>query len=516
VYDGQVNLDVELVLMRQERDLYRKLLDLGVVNALAPFLDEALALVAEIAGARCGYIALGGESETGGKARSWAARGFSDEDIEREVRKALSQSVIAAAIATGQTIVTESALSDPRFMKRSSVRRNRIQAVLCAPIGTSPPIGVVYLQDRADGGAFSEEDRLRIELFARHILPLADRLLSQQTRREDEDPTKSSRMALDVKRLVGRSEALARVLKDVRVVGPRDVSVILTGPTGTGKTDIARVIHDNGSRRERPFVALNCANLSEALAESELFGHEKGSFTGADRKAPGHVAAAHTGTLFLDEVGELPLVVQAKLLKFIESKQYYAVGSAQVSQADVRIIAATNADLQVAAGERRFREDLYFRLRGYSIRVPPLAERTEDIVELMEHFCHRACEREKIALLTFSPGALRAAEAAEWPGNIRQLCMTVEEAVLRSHAEGVLVIERHHLFPKEANASLASSKEQPRPTLQQAMRAYQARFVQDVLDEIGWNMKAAAERLDITRSHIYNLVNAHGLKRKGS
>jgi Nif-specific regulatory protein len=503
------DLESELVRTRKERDLYRKLLDLGFVDTAAPFLQEALALVVEIAGATRGYIALGGESETGGNTRWWAARGFSDEDVERDVRKALSEGVIAAAVASGQTIVAESALTDPRFMKRSSVRRNQIEAVLCAPIGTSPPIGVVYLQDRTGGGAFSEEDRIRIEVFARHLLPLADRLLSHEARRENEDPTRDVRAEIDVARILGRSQALARVLKDIRLVAPRELSVILTGPTGSGKTDMARVIHDNSLRRDRPFVALNCANLSESLAESELFGHERGAFTGADRRSSGRITSANTGTLFLDEVGELPPVVQAKLLQFIETKEYYAVGATQPSRADVRILAATNTDLQAAVADRRFREDLYFRLRGYAIRVPSLAERREDILELMVHFCQRACEREKLTVLSFSPAAIRAAEAAEWPGNIRQLCSAVEEAVLRAAGETSLVIERHHLFVEDTNP-----KPLTRPTLQQAMRTFQARFVQETLDELSWNVKEAAERLDIARSHIYNLIKAHGLKRK--
>jgi Nif-specific regulatory protein len=502
----------DLARLRKERDLFRKLLDLGTVDAQGAFLEEALALVVEIAGARRGYIALGRDGHSVASPRWWIARGFSQEDVEEEVRDSLSRGVIAEAFATGNTIATASALDDPRFNKRGSVRRNRIEAVLCTPIGAAPPIGVIYLQDRIDPGPFSEDDRLRIEVFARHIAPFADRLLTRQERRDDDDPTRAYRASLDVSRLIGRSAALARVLKDVRLVAPRDVSVLLTGPTGTGKTDVARAIHDNGPRSRGPFVAMNCANLSESLAESELFGHEKGAFTGADRRATGRVAAASGGTMFFDEVGELPLGVQAKLLKFLESKEYYAVGAARPSRADVRIIAATNVDLEAAVGERRFRDDLYFRLRGFSVRMPSLAERPEDIADLMAHFCARVCEREGLAALRFSPGALRAAEAAEWPGNIRRLASAVEEAALRAHEDGVLVIEQQHLFPHTNGSSAGGKKE--RPSLQAAMQAYQARVVAEALEHAGWNVTDAAEQLDITRSHVYNLIKAHGLKKR--
>jgi len=501
----------DLKRIAKERDFYRKLLDLAAVEALEPFLREALELVMEVADARRGYIALGRDSGAGHHPGWWIARGFSDQDVDDEVRKAISQGVIAEAVATGRTITIASALVDPRFEKRGSVRRNRIEAVLCAPISASPPLGVIYLQERIAPGAFTEEDRVRLEIFARHLAPLADRLLFRQERREETDPTLAYRRSLEVGRLIGRSAALARVLKDVRLVSPRDVAVLLTGPTGTGKTDIARVIHENSARQSRPFVALNCANLSDTLAESELFGHEKGAFTGADRRVIGKVAAASTGTLFLDEVSELPLSVQAKLLTFLDSKEYYPLGASLPSRADVRIIAATNTDLEVAVAERRFREDFYFRLRGFSIRVPSLAERADDIADLMAHFCVRVCEREGFPALSFSPAAISAAEVAEWPGNIRRLASAVEEAALRAHEDSVLVIERHHLFP---DSSASGAEEKKRPTLQAAMRAYQARYVLETLEEAGWDIQKTAERLDIVRSHVYNLIKAHGLKRK--
>ena len=497
---------------RKELALYRKLLDLGTVDALGPFLEDALALVVEIVGARRGYIELGSDADGTGATQFWIARGFSDEDVREQIKKALSRSVIAEALATGRTVATASALDDERFKTSRSVRRNRIEAVLCAPIGSSPPIGVVYLQDRTEAGPFSEADQRHVELFARHVAPYADRLLAKEAQKEEDDPTRPLRATLAVGRLVGRSPALARVLKDVKLVAPRSVCVLLTGPTGTGKTDLARVIHDNSPRSRGPFVALNCANLSDTLAGSELFGHEKGAFTGADRRSAGKIATASGGTLFLDEIGELPLDAQAKLLTFLDSKEYFAVGSDKLSRADVRLIAATNVDLEAAVADKRFRRDLYFRLSGIPIRVPSLAERREDIPDLMAHFLARVCEQEGLATLRFSPGATRAAEAAEWPGNIRELARAVEAAALRASADEVLTVERQHLFPDDVAAEAGAPR--GRPTLQAATHAFQARFVQEVLDEVGWNVKEAAARLDIVRSHVYNLIKAHGLRKK--
>ncbi|MFO0758857.1 MAG: sigma-54-dependent Fis family transcriptional regulator [Byssovorax sp.] len=493
----------------KERDFYRKLVALSAQDELGPFLADALGLIVEVAGARRGYIELSDGRDADGLPRFWLARGCSDEDVAA-IRGSLSTGVIAEAIVTGKTIATASALTDPRFKARGSVRRNKIEAVLCAPIGASSLVGVVYLQDRIAVGPFSDEDREHVEAFARQLGPLADRLVMREARKEEDDPTRTLRTELNLSGVIGRSPALAKLLKGVKLVAPNDIAVLLVGPSGTGKTAVASVIHNNGPRAHGPFLALNCATLPENLAENELFGAARGGHGTATQPIEGKVAAASGGTLFLDEVGELPLGVQSKLLTFLESKEYQRLGSTKKERSDTRIIAATNADLRALIGENRFRADLFYRLQGMTLRVPALAERREDIGDLVRFFGERCCETYHLPAMRFSPGTLRAAEAAEWPGNIRELCSAVERATMTAAAEGALVVERTHLFPDEEEGGTKEA----RKTFQAATRDFQKKYVEEVLEATGWDLVKAAEWLDVSRSHLYNLIKAHGLGKK--
>lgn len=494
--------------LQQERDFYRSLLELGTREEIEPFLDDALSLIVRLSGAQRGYLELLEDRRQDGPPRFWMAHGCYDEDVE-EIRAAFSQGVIAEALATGQTIITESALRDPRFWTRGSVRRNRTEAVLCAPIGSSPPLGVVYLQDRSQPGPFTGEDRQRVEDFARHLATFADRLLARQRQRDATDPTRPYRAKLRAEGVIGRSPALARVLEQLSLVAPLDVSVLLTGPTGTGKTQLARVLHDSGPRAGAPFVEINCAALPESLVESELFGSLSGAHSAALRKMEGKVAAAEGGTLFLDEVGELPLSSQAKLLQLLQSREYYPLGAARPVRANVRVIAATNVDLKAAVARKSFREDLLYRLEVLPLRVPSLAERPEDAAELASHFCAQVCEQHGFPRLRLSIGALRAVEAAEWPGNVRELGHKVQAAVIRAASEGVAQIERRHLFPEVAGTPEGSPQQL---TFQEATRRFQDELLRRTLEETGWNISEAASRLELSRSHIYNLIKAFGIE----
>jgi Nif-specific regulatory protein len=311
--------------------------------------------------------------------------------------------------------------------------------------------------------------------------------------------------------VVGHSAALAATLRQVALVAPLDLHVLLTGETGTGKSQLARVIHNNGPRAPYPFVALNCAALPETLLESELFGALPGAHSTATRRIEGKVESAERGTLFLDEVAELSLSAQAKLLHLMQSKEYYPLGGTKPLRANVRIIAATNIDLRQAIADKRFREDLFYRLQILPIHVPSLAERRTDIPVLATQFSVQACDQHGLPRLPLSPNALRALESAEWPGNVRQLQHAVEAAVIRAAGEHARQVERGHLFP---DATAAPETEIDDVTFQDASRRFQATFLQDALERHGWNVVETARRLDLGRSSVYNLIRAFGLERK--
>jgi two-component system response regulator HydG len=237
--------------------------------------------------------------------------------------------------------------------------------------------------------------------------------------------------------LVGSSEPLRRVLEQVRKVAPTDATVLVLGESGTGKELVARALHESSQRREKPFVSVSCAAIPEGLLESELFGHEKGAFTGAVRRKLGRFELAHEGTLFLDEVGELPPSVQVKLLRVLQERKFERVGGEETVEVDVRLVSATNRDLAEMVSRGAFREDLYYRLDVVSVRLPALRERPGDVEELARHFLARSAQRLGRAVAGFTPEALELLRRHRWPGNVRELENVVEQALV--FAEGDLV-----------------------------------------------------------------------------
>ncbi len=303
--------------------------------------------------------------------------------------------------------------------------------------------------------------------------------------------------------VVGESPVMQQVLKTCDAAARGDSVVLLHGETGTGKQYLAHYIHSQSARAQAPFVYVNCATLSETLLESDLFGHERGAFTGAHRRKHGRVELAHGGTLFLDEIAEMPPGVQAKLLHFIEYGEYQRLGGTETLKADVRLICATNRDLHDEVQNGRFREDLYYRVQVVEIRVPPLRERPEDIDVYLDFFLDRLSRDVKKRRPRLSPGLREKLRTYPWPGNIRELRNAVERAVILS--DRPLLSDRDFPFLIQTPPSVESVLLSPRP-LQQAMNEFKQVFIRHVLDSCGNNQTRAAEVLKIQRTYLNRLL----------
>lgn len=397
-----------------------------------------------------------------------------------------------------------------------------------------------------------------------HILPVLDRAMEVRRLRLENQRLRRYLKSLTFEseryRLVGSSQAMQRVLQLIERVAPTDATVLIRGPSGTGKELVARAIHANSRRRDHPFIAVNCATLQESLLESELFGHEKGAFTGADRSKPGLFEVAEGGTLFVDEVAEMSPALQAKLLRVLENGHYRRVGSTQDRYANVRILAATNKPLEEEVRQGRFRDDLYYRLNVITLTLPPLRERREDIPELVNHFLtSRAITRTPLSIST---EALDLLCRYDWPGNVRELANVLERAQILAEGSVILPADLPEnlvaaarwsttaplsstafapsIVPTESpihpSAGLPSGlpptsissaikgqrTAQPGDTAtagsaatEYTLAAVERRHILEILQRCNGNKVHAARMLGVSRRTLYRLLDKHGLRDPG-
>jgi two-component system, NtrC family, response regulator AtoC len=313
--------------------------------------------------------------------------------------------------------------------------------------------------------------------------------------------------------IVGQSQAMRDVTSILQRIAPSNVPILIEGESGTGKDLLARAAHAMSPRAGRPYVALNMSAIPENLAEAELFGHEKGAFTGAEQARDGFFAEAEGGTLFLDELGLLPLALQPKLLRVLQDGQYIPVGSRKARQADVRIIAATNEDLATQVKAGRFREDLWFRLRVVPVRLPPLRERREDIPLLVDHLIRKHAVRLNRPPLKPDADAMRALLDHAWPGNIRELEHAVERGLLLAQGEAITLAD---LPPELTPAPAPADGGDAGGRYRRARDAWERRWLEELLREAGGSVGKAAELAGLHRSTLYEKLTRHGLAEKDS
>jgi len=307
--------------------------------------------------------------------------------------------------------------------------------------------------------------------------------------------------------IVGNSPAMTRLLETVEQAAPSEANILLFGESGTGKELIAGAIHYNSSRRDFPFVKINCAAITETLLESELFGHERGAFTGADKKKKGQFVQAHNGSILLDEISEMPLTMQAKLLRVLQEREVTPVGGERSIPVDVRIIAATNKDLTGLVSRNAFRQDLFFRLNVVKLDLPPLRERREDIPELAHHFLELFAAKNKKSISGFTPDAMDALLKYPWPGNVRELMNTIERAAVLSRSEYLSLQD----FPLIAPAAEPPPAPQTPETNPLPLAEVEKQAILTTLAAVDGNRSEAARRLGITRKTLLKKLKEYGV-----
>ncbi len=433
-------------------------------------------------------------------------------NIEADDVEELSRGIIRRVIETNEPILSIDAQTDDRLNRYQSVIDYNIRSVLCVPVFhlNEGVMGALYVDHRGIGNAFSDEDQTFLQAFA-NLVSVA--LVNARMHEQLEEKTRYLQQQIERRYqlgdLVGQSDAMQRVYQLIETAAKSDIPVLVQGETGTGKELAARAIHYNSTRKDLPFLSQNCAALSPQLLQSELFGHKKGSFTGATEDHIGIFEAANGGTVFLDEIGDAPPQLQRSLLRVLQEGEVRRVGETVNRTVDVRIIAATNRDLKQEIEKGSFREDLYYRLRVIQIDMPPLREHIEDVPLLAEHLLTRAKEGANKSVGNLTVGAIRALAKHYWPGNVRELENVIRRAVALAEEGGEITSD---LFSGAVGHAVSGTSLEYQGRLQDRMQEHEKRLVMDALEKYEGNITHTAKALGITRAGLQKKINRLGLR----
>ena len=518
--------------MPSEGSPFRLLYDLGCAFAARLELDELIPLVVakcrEVLGAEGAAILLL-DPERNQLHFPYVA----EEDPEvaeslGELRFPADQGIAGAVLASGQPTRIDDVSADGRFYP--DVDRHTgltTRSLVAAPLATTHgTVGVIEVVNRQGGGAFTEADLALLSALAASVAVAIEnaRLWAQMTAAAQRLRAQVGALRRDLAHrdrfdgMIGTGPGMAEVFGLMESAAGSPIAVLVEGETGTGKELVARGIHRASARASEPFVAVNCAALPETLLESELFGHRRGAFTGATQDQRGLFEAASGGTIFLDEIGDMPMTMQAKLLRVLQEGEVLPVGERQARKVDVRVISATNHDLTAEVGRRAFRDDLYYRLGAFPIRLPALRERREDIPLLADRFLAAAAERHRRQIPGIDPAALDLLVRFDWPGNVRELQNEIERAV-------ALAPDGRAIAAAQLSAKLGAARSPgaeppvtgPPPSaslsqLREARTAFEVQFITKVLTEQGGNVTQAARALGISRVALQKKMKEYGLR----
>jgi transcriptional regulator with GAF, ATPase, and Fis domain len=419
-----------------------------------------------------------------------------------------SNRAIDFAKDSSHTVLTNEADWRDSVDPQSSLERNLIASVLCAPLTHAGRVlGYLYLDRLQTSEAFTGEDRL----FCDSCVPLFSEILAncEEKKRQAETIARLQATAFEDRGgMIYQSDVMAGAVSLSVKIAATDSPVLIFGETGTGKELMARYVHDHSRRSSGPFKAINCGAIPETLIESELFGHEKGSFTGATQRTIGLFEAAHGGTVLLDEIGELPLSLQVKLLRVLQDSEITRVGGTETVHADIRIIASTNKKLSDEVLSGRFRQDLFYRLNVFTLTMPPLRDRGEDILLLAEYFVKKYCQQFGLPAKTLVTSAQNALLSHTWPGNIRELENVVQKAILFSSDDR---IAKEHIQIQGEESSAANAGLSSSVTLKEARAVAEKEIITRTLKRTRGNVSSASKLLDIDRKWLMKLMDELGI-----
>ena len=475
---------------------------LNSVRGLAALQDKALEAVLAAVPADHGAILL---TEDGDGFSSITGR---DRRLGANQSIHASQTILNRVLKEDLAVLSSDVQTDDSYREAESLLERRVHSVLAVPLEVQGKVlGVMYLEASSAGSRF-DADLLQLVTTLGNITAMAIENARHLERLDGENRRLHEELNIHHS-MIGESKAMREVYEFVSRVAGRDSTVLISGESGTGKELVARAVHLNSPRADKPFVAINCAAITETLLESELFGHERGAFTGAVAQKKGKLEVAEGGTVFLDEIGELALPMQAKLLRVLQEREFERVGGTRPIKLDVRLIAATNRDLKEASRTGAFRSDLYYRLNVVSLQMPALRERREDIPLLAAFFAAQHGEKVKRRVAGISPEARACLMRYDWPGNVRELENAIERAVVLGSTEVILAEDLPDSILEETAAS-----GQPVNALAEGIREAKKVLIEKAIEQANGNYTEAAKILGVHANHLFRLIRTLNLKPK--